>query len=125
MSENLILQELRLAASVLFDKTKTKNYSLCCLKSKKTMLKIIYTRQARKTLRMMQPKTAKRILTAIEKLAGNPFRIDLDVKALQHREGYRLRVGDWRVIYSQDGLVLAIEKIAPRGKAYRLRKSAP
>ena len=83
------------------------------------MLKIIYTKQARKTLRMMQPKTAKRILTAIEKLAGNPFRIDLDVKALQHREGYRLRIGDWRVIYSQDGLVLAIEKIAPRGKAYR------
>ena len=67
----------------------------------------------------MPPKTAKRILTAIEKLADTPARTDLDVKALQDQDGYRLRVGDWRVIYSQYGLVLAIEKIAPRDKAYR------
>ena len=83
------------------------------------MLKITYSKQARKTLGSMQPKTAKRILTAIEKLADNPARGDLDVKALRGRDGYRLRVGDWRVIHSHDALVLAIEKIAPRGKAYQ------
>ena len=82
------------------------------------MLEITYSKQARKTLRSMQPKTAKRIQTAIEKLADNPARGDLDVKAMRGRDGYRLRVGDWRVIYSHDGLVLAIEKIAPRGGAY-------
>ena len=83
------------------------------------MLKITYSKQARKTLGSIQPKTAKRILTAIGKLAANPTRGDLDVKALRGRGGYRLRVGDWRVIYSHDGFVLAIEKIAPRGKAYQ------
>ena len=70
----------------------------------------------------MQPKTAKRILAAIEKLANNPVRTDLDVKTLKERDGCRLRVGDWRVIYTQNGIVLAIEKIAPRGKAYKLRR---
>ena len=83
------------------------------------MLKITYTKQATKSLRTMQPKTAQRILLAIEKLAANPASSDLDVKALQGRDGYRLRVGDWRVIYSQDGIVLAIEKIAPRGTVYK------
>ena len=82
------------------------------------MLKITYTKQARKTLQKMQPKTASRILAAIEKLAHAPARPDLNVIALQGRHGYRLRVGDWRVIYSQNGIILAIEKIAPRGKAY-------
>jgi len=108
-----------LFVSIALDDTSTKSYSLFYRKTEQTMLKITYTKQASKTLRTMQPKTAKRILTAIEKLADNPARTDLDVKALQGRDGYRLRVGDWRVIYSQDGLVLAIEKIAPRGKVYK------
>ena len=83
------------------------------------MWQITYTKQATKTLRNMQPKTAKRILAAIEKLANNPLRTDLDVKTLKGLDGCRLRVGDWRVIYTQNGIVLAIEKIAPRGKAYK------
>lgn len=83
------------------------------------MLKITYTRQATKSLRAMQPKTAQRILASIEKLAENPASLELDVKALQGRDGYRLRVGDWRVIYSQDGIVLVIEKVAPRGTVHK------
>jgi mRNA-degrading endonuclease RelE of RelBE toxin-antitoxin system len=36
------------------------------------------------------------------------------------RSAYRLRVGDWRVIYDLDnGLrILSVERIAPRGGAY-------
>ena len=67
----------------------------------------------------MPRNTATRILTTIEKVAENPARADLDIRALQGRDGYRLRVGDWRVIYSQDGVVLAVERIAPRGKVYK------
>lgn len=111
--------KLCLFVSISLDDSSTKSYSLFYKKTEQTMLKITYAKQASKTLRTMQPKTAKRVLTAIEKLADNPASTDLDVKALQGRDGYRLRVGDWRVIYSQDGLVLAIEKIAPRGKAYK------
>ena len=82
-------------------------------------MKITYTKQATKTLRTMPRNTATRILTAIEKVAENPATADLDIRALQGRDGYRLRVGDWRVIYSQDGVVLAVERIAPRGKVYK------
>lgn len=87
-------------------------------------MKITYTKQAARTLRRMQPRTARRILTAIEKLADNPARADLDVRALQGRDGCRLRVGGWRIIYSQDGMALAIESIAPRGKAYKFKETS-
>jgi len=32
---------------------------------------------------------------------------------------YRLRVGDWRVIFFEDMQVIAVERIAPRGGAYQ------
>ena len=82
------------------------------------MLKITYAKKASKTLRTMQPRTAHRILAAIEKLAEDPVRADLDIKAMRGRDGCRLRIGDWRVIYTHDDIVLDIEKIAPRGEAY-------
>ncbi|XBQ15064.1 MAG: type II toxin-antitoxin system RelE/ParE family toxin [Oceanicaulis sp.] len=37
---------------------------------------------------------------------------------MKGREGvFRLRVGDWRVLY-RDGVVIAVIRIAPRGSAY-------
>ena len=83
------------------------------------MFQITYSAQARKALRKMQPKKARRILDAMARLAENPDRHDLDVKRLAGREGFRLRVGDWRVIYTKDGAVLAVERIGPRGGIYR------
>ena len=83
------------------------------------MIEITYSAQAQKVLRKMQPKTARRILSAIEKLAEDPKRSDLDIKKLAGRDGYRLRVGDWRVIYTEDGLILAVLRIAPRGDVYK------
>ncbi|WP_349543147.1 type II toxin-antitoxin system RelE/ParE family toxin [Bradyrhizobium sp. ARR65] len=40
-------------------------------------------------------------------------------KFAQGREDeYRLRVGDWRVIFTQDGVILSVLKVAPRSSAY-------
>ncbi len=83
------------------------------------MLQISYSAQARKTLRKMPPKTARRALDGMAKLAENPDRQDLDVKKLAGRDGFRLRVGDWRVIYTKGGHVLAVERIWPRGDVYK------
>lgn len=83
------------------------------------MLQITYSPQARKSLRHMQPKTGRRILDQMEKVAECPDRRDLDIKKLEGRNGYRLRVGDWRVIYTVGGLVLAVERIGPRGDVYK------
>jgi mRNA interferase RelE/StbE len=42
-----------------------------------------------------------------------------DVVALQGSDCYRLRHGDWRAIFSQDGTVLNALNVAKRGEAYR------
>jgi mRNA interferase RelE/StbE len=43
-----------------------------------------------------------------------------NVKKLTGRDGYRLRVGDWRVVYELDDgvLVLIVIDIGPRGGIY-------
>jgi mRNA interferase RelE/StbE len=43
------------------------------------------------------------------------------VKKLVGRDGYRLRVGDWRVLYFLDGqrLRVLVMKIGPRGGIYQ------
>ena len=82
------------------------------------VMQITYTRQAAKTLIGMQPRRAAKIIQAIEKIAETPARNDLDIRKLTNRSGYRLRVGDWRVIYREDGVILTIERIVPRGGAY-------
>jgi len=42
------------------------------------------------------------------------------VKKLKGRDGYRLRVGDWRVVYDIEAgkLVLIVIEIGPRGDIY-------
>jgi mRNA interferase RelE/StbE len=54
-------------------------------------------------------------------VALDPHAVNNNVKKLTGRPGYRLRVGDWRVIYElDDGLrILAVERIAPRGEVYQ------
>ena len=42
-----------------------------------------------------------------------------DVKALQGRNDYRLRVGDYRIIFDINGNILLIEAIGNRGQIYK------
>jgi mRNA interferase RelE/StbE len=82
---------------------------------------IAYTKQAEKTLRKIPAGIAKSIRYKIEKIAENPFGAHSDVTKLQNREGYRLRVGDWRIIYEvqQDRVSILVLKIGLRGEVYR------
>ena len=82
--------------------------------------KIEYTRDALRALRAIPRNLQANILGKIELLAGNPFEAS-NVKKLVGREGYRLRVGDWRVIYEIHGdrLVIYVLAVAPRGGAYK------
>ena len=82
------------------------------------MRPISYTRQALKTLRRMPADTAQRIIAKIEQYAQEPESQANNVTALKGREGIRLRVGDWRVIMNDDGVVLAVLEIGPRGSVY-------
>ena len=64
---------------------------------------------------------AKLIREKLEAIAANPYAEHPNAKKLQGREGCRLRVGDWRVIYEiqNDQLVILVLRIAPRGEVYR------
>ncbi|KAB0571291.1 type II toxin-antitoxin system RelE family toxin [Brucella pituitosa] len=83
------------------------------------MKQISYSREATKTLIKMPANTAKLIRSKIEQYAAEPASLANNVKFLKGDEGLmRLRVGDWRVIFSEEGHVLEIIRIAPRGGAY-------
>jgi len=82
------------------------------------MRAISYTKQALKALRRMPADTAQRIIAKIEQYAQEPETQANNVRALKGREGIRLRVGDWRVIMNDDGVVLAVLEIGPRGRVY-------
>ena len=82
------------------------------------MKQIAYTKAAlRELLRMPRP-MAERIREKIEACAADPASQANNVTALRGRDGIRLRVGDWRIIM-EDGVVLAVLEIGPRGGVYR------
>jgi mRNA interferase RelE/StbE len=85
------------------------------------MYKIIFTKDAQKTLLRLPKNTAILVRQKLEQLAEDPYASNLNAKKLQNRQGYRLRVGDWRVIYElqNDELIILVLKIAPRGEVYR------
>ena len=82
------------------------------------MKQISYTKAAIRVLRRMPTNTAKLIRTKIEAYATDPASQANNVKSLKGREGIRLRVGDWRVIMDDQGNVLAVLEIGPRGGIY-------
>ena len=85
------------------------------------MYELTFKRQAIKALRKMPSPPARRIRRELDELAENPDRRDLDVNALRGRRGFRLRVGEMRVIFERDddACIIDVLRIAPRGQAYR------
>jgi mRNA interferase RelE/StbE len=85
------------------------------------MYELRFARQPIRYLRRLAGRDAKRIRSALDRLAADPDRTDMDIKPLAGRPGFRVRIGDYRVIYErQDEIrVLTIERIAPRGDVYK------
>ena len=85
----------------------------------KFVKQVTYTKQALKTLRRMPANTTKIIVGKIKIYAATPEKLAANVSKLQGVEGFRLRVGDWRVIFTEDLKMIAIIKIGPRGDIYK------
>ena len=85
------------------------------------MHRITYTTQAAKALLRMPRNGALLIRERMEQVAVDPFASIPNAKKLQGRSGYRLRIGDWRVIYEINGdeVVILVLRIAPRGEVYK------
>ncbi len=85
------------------------------------MYKLAYAKQAVRALRKMPANTAASIREKLKGIADNPLGKHNNAKKLQGRSAYRLRVGDWRVIYeiNNEELQILVIKIASRGEVYR------
>ena len=79
---------------------------------------IAYSKQALRTLRRIPKNESSRIRSKIEQYAKDPETLAANVKILQGRVGYRLRVGDWRVIFDENDVVIDVIAIGPRGNVY-------
>ena len=69
----------------------------------------------------MPRNTAQTIREKIKLLAANPQAKNNNVKKLENSQSYRLRVGNWRVIYNLHDEIVTIEviRIKARKEAYR------
>lgn len=84
------------------------------------MYKITFSKNADKILRRMPRNIATNIAKKIKELAGNPHDMR-NVKKLTNHPGYRLRVGDWRIVYTvnDNELLIHVIRVKTRGEAYR------
>lgn len=78
------------------------------------MSHIIYTKTALKNIQSMDSRFKDRIREGIENI---PFG---DIKKLRgYSDLYRLRIGDYRIIYELSENKIIIDAVLPRGSAYK------
>ena len=78
--------------------------------------RIQYSSAAVRELEKMSPDVARRVQSKIRRLASD---LSGDVKRLTNfSPEYRLRVGDWRVLFDINGDLISIEHISHRSQAY-------
>ncbi|MFH1249878.1 MAG: type II toxin-antitoxin system RelE/ParE family toxin [bacterium] len=86
------------------------------------MYSVEFLKEAVEELSNIDPIWQKRILNKIKILSADPKNLANNIKKLKgkYQEYYRLRVGDYRVIYSQenDRLIILIIRIGHRKEIY-------
>jgi mRNA interferase RelE/StbE len=81
---------------------------------------VIIHRKAEKTLKRLRGEMLERIRQVVRSLSENPRPTGYK-KMMSYENLYRIRVGDWRIIYAieNDKLIVLILEIAPRSRVYR------
>lgn len=92
-------------------------------------MKVILENRASKYLRKLDSNDYQRIDEALEKLSLEPPEGDIEkLEGKKKEKSYRLRIGDWRILYkvkertNEYGVTencIAVYKIASRGQAYK------
>jgi mRNA interferase RelE/StbE len=81
------------------------------------MKKVVFTRTAAEGLRK-HANRADVILAKIRQYAADPAALRNNVTVLVGRDGKRLRVGDFRVLFTETADSIIVEGIGPRGGIY-------
>jgi mRNA interferase RelE/StbE len=84
------------------------------------MYRIVTSKSFDKGLSKLPANWQKRIAAKIKEVAADPYAPNNNLTKLQGRDGYRLRIGDWRVIYKldDDRLVMLVVEVGSRGGIY-------
>ena len=84
------------------------------------MFNLRISQAAAKSLRKAPREVAARIRARLDELAEDPFAAP-NVRKLTGHPGYRLRVGDWRVLYlvERGVLVIYVIEVGHRKEIYR------
>lgn len=80
------------------------------------MYRIEWKEHAFDTIQKLETTIAKRIVKKVEELAENPF--SKEIKRLKGSPDFRLRVGDYRVIFSIESDLITILKVGHRSHIY-------
>ncbi len=80
------------------------------------MIYIIWDEKANRELNKLEVLIAKRIVKKVKELSENPY--SGDVKKLKGEEGFRLRVGDYRIIFTIEKNRIIILKVGHRKNIY-------
>ena len=82
-------------------------------------MRIVYTRSAEKEILKLNKPLGQRIFQKIALLQNNPF--GQGSEKLEGGKGYRLRIGDYRVIYTVDkeNKIVNVTRVRHRKEVYR------
>lgn len=85
------------------------------------MYRLTIRKQAIKAMLKMPGRDARYVRGELEKLARDPNRSDIDVARLRGRSGFRVRAGNWRVIFKEDEEIreISVLRIGPRDDVYK------
>ncbi len=78
--------------------------------------KIIWDKESHDSLNKLENNISRRIYNKVEELSGNPF--SKDIKKLKGINDFRLRVGDYRVIFYIEKDTIIILKVGHRKHIY-------
>ncbi|MBS1768468.1 MAG: type II toxin-antitoxin system RelE/ParE family toxin [Acidobacteria bacterium] len=82
---------------------------------------IEFVKSARKDFEKLPARIRERIVEALTVLSLNPYSELLKVKKLKGAELFRIRLGDYRVVYEvrKKQLVVVVIKVGHRSEVYR------
>ena len=80
-------------------------------------MKVTLEKSAVKYLENLDTVMKRRIVKALRDLADEPP--SGDIVKLQGKDGYRRRVGDFRIVFDITETEVIVYKIAPRGQVYK------
>ena len=81
------------------------------------MKKVVFSRAALKALNK-HANRAKAIRAKIDQYAADPAALTNNVTELVGRDGKRLRLGDFRVLFTETPDSIIVENLGPRGDVY-------